>query len=223
MDFLSLNSQNHKQSPPCLSVRLIADLRALADTKTSENNRADYELLFPPKVIENLIFNTNALSLLRCSCVFCMVDSGSDDPPQIPNLMERLKKDEEQENRRLFCVLVFMGAGCLARQLCSVHNRGDGISPQDITLDGILKQILLIKGRNLASRFKLVFNEVRTIFGAPNIEIGYDIDFTDTHLPFLNERPLRLKSNREGTSSKLIGFEIHTGYRGQYVLVCMPF
>jgi hypothetical protein len=229
--YFSKTVEGHGQPPPCSSIKLMGKLRKEAVVKKgSEHDKNDKNLLFPPKHIWEFLSKEKVLSVFCCKCAFCSAVPGSVDSVGLSNLAETLagkaaNGEHDRTKRRLFCVLLFMGAGFLARHLCKIHTEGTDITPQKNILEGLLTPLKTCglfrdadgESRDIASHFMDIFGEARKIFEAPKFKSGDDETFMQNeNLPFLKDAPLLDRSDK---SSRLFAFEIHPEYHGQDVPV----
>jgi hypothetical protein len=234
-DYFSKTVEDHGRSPPCNSIALMEKLRkeAVVKKKESKHDRRDKNLLFPPEHIWKFLSKDKVLFVFSCKCDFCEAVPGTADPVGVSDLAEALagtaaNEAHDRTKRRLFCVLLFMGAGFLARHLCEIHTEGTGITPSEDTLRGLLIPLETRRlfrdtdreSKDITSRFMDIFGEARKIFEAPKFKFGDNGTFMQNeNLPFLKEEPLPFL-DRSGKNSRLFTFEIHSEYHEQDFPVC---
>lgn len=223
--------KRHAKIPPCSAIALGLQFRHAAVTKSrSKHHRADKDLLFPPSLIRRLLTRENVLSVFGCKCTVCNNGLGDANLLSTPNLVQILtEKDghEADNKRRLFSVLLFMGAGFVARRLCAMHTEGLDIAPHEEVLRRELFTPLQSRGlfrssKDPTAHFISIFNEARKIFEAPKFEIGNDDTFVAyKNLPFLKDTPLGDHSQKPPDRGRLFSFEIHREFCGKNIPVCV--
>jgi hypothetical protein len=227
-DFIELVEKQIKsqRSGKCTSIAEIEELRKEAVKKKfrSKHDSRDTNLLFPPTVIRTFLSKERVESVLGCKCAVCkrFLDDNADTVNS--SLVKKLTQTNGDDARRLFSVLLFMGAGFTARHLCGIHFTGLDITPQEAELRVLFSRVqargLWPDEGDLASRFIAIFKEARSIFEVPTFELGnHDTLTTDTfrsheNLPFLNEKPLG-----DPARAPLWSFEIHEEFRGKSIPV----
>lgn len=233
-DYFVKAVRKHAQDPPCFSIKLRKKLRSAAVPKNGGNNdRTDSNLLFPPSIIQRVLFDSeeNVKSVLGCKCAICKDPPGGRDIPSDATLTDVLTRNpggEADDKRRSFSALLFMGAGFAVRHICTFYLRGLEIAGQRDILQQQLFQPLRERGffqdpEDLATLFITIFKEAFQIFNAPKIDIGDYQKFVDVNLPFLNEKQLGDHSADRLDHGRFYIFEVHSEFRGQSVPVCLSY
>ncbi|PMD43575.1 kinase-like protein [Hyaloscypha variabilis F] len=208
----------------CASITAIDELRREAVQKGSRHDWSDANLLFPPTLLQKFLSNKQRLELiLGCQCAICKCFSDGSSVAVNTTLINRLRHQNEDDLRRLFVALLFMGAGFIARHLCGIHTNGLDLGPQEADIQALFsrarQQDLWTKKRDPnADRLLAIFKDTRKIFQVPKFDLpDQDILVTKKfrgheNLPFLNEQPL---GNQD--RAHIWSFEIHSEYRGENV------
>ncbi|KAE9377481.1 kinase-like protein [Stipitochalara longipes BDJ] len=217
--FLDTLSQLHGER--CQSLRLHDALRKEAVKKNGKKkDETNENLLFPPSIINRTLVEKEIRSILTCRCLICASVKGrellADDI-----LVDAVTAEDGYEQRKLFGLLVFMGAGFAARHICSFPPRGWDITSRESSIQSQLFEPLhasssIFPSPEIVTRiFTSVFKQTWLIFDAPKMQIGSVITNLDgVNLPFINEAPLK---GDKGAFGSLYSFEIHAEFRGQGV------
>ena len=217
----------HARHPPCASVALRDQLRAVAVTKNGNKYvKSDENLLFPSDTITKFLkTERNVKSVLGCNCNICKDLPGGRDILSDQTLFDILTQKtgvDADQTRRIFCVLLFMGAGFTARHVCSFDNRGLEVSHQATILQQDLFGPLqgrglfnnLTRSEDLTARFVGIFQEARRVFHTPKLDVGdFRKTFVNVNLPFLREKSLLGNADRHGRA-QIYKFDIHPEYQG---------
>jgi hypothetical protein len=204
----------------CQSLRLHDVLRKEAIKKNGKARDTTTEnLLFPPSIIDRSLVEAEIRSMLACGCSLC----GSVRSSEILSddfLIDAVTAEDGYEQRKLFGLLVFMGAGFAVRHISSFPPRGGDITNREKSIQSQLFEPAsnIFQNPGQATRvFISVFKQTWQVFDAPKMKIGSVITNLDNvNLPFINERPLIGDSHSFGA---LYSFEIHSEFRGDGVPV----
>ncbi|PMD57433.1 kinase-like protein [Hyaloscypha bicolor E] len=221
MDFF-LEALSRLPGDRCQSLRLHDVLRKEAVKKNGKKKDETTEnLLFPPSVIDRILVEKEIRSIVTCVCIVCRSVKGrerlADDV-----LVEAVTAGDGHEQRKLFALLVFMGAGFAARHICSFPPRGWDLSSRESSIQSQLFEPLdrvstdIFSSPEKATRiFTSVFKQTWQVFDAPTMQIGSLITNLDgANLPFINEAPLK---GDKGAFGSLYSFEIHPEFSGYNV------
>jgi hypothetical protein len=160
--------------------------------------------------------------LFSCPCTLCRSVEGR-DLSSVEFLVDAITKKEGETERRLFALLVFIGAGFSVRHICSFHGRGK--SAQESSLQSQLFEPLQRVSKGIfpsAEETTHIFNSIYKknwpLFDTPIMRIGSHItSLSGENLPFLDEKPLEGDKSSYGS---LFSFTIHREFRGDKVPVC---
>jgi hypothetical protein len=218
-----------KQTQRCASIAAIDELRKEAVKKgfQSRNDRSDANLLFPPTLLQKFLSKEQRRLelILGCQCAICKCFSDHSSVTVNTTLINRLRHQNEDDLRRLFAALLFMGAGFIARHLCGIHTNGLDLGPQEADIRKQFsrareQKLWTKKGDPDADRLLAIFEEARKVFEVPRFDPGDHETLArykfrgHENLPFLNEQPLGNPGR-----SRVWSFEIHPEYRGENVPV----
>ena len=218
-------------SQQCSTYRVRRNLRRNAVPKDgSHRNKGDYNLLFPPTVIETSLDIKSVADVLNCSCPVCarvIIKEPVNDHQLIHEITQ------ESGSRELLAILVYMRAGCTMRLL---HRNGLGIGNNfdvgavfagnhDLKFQlfrhipappGILANAYVDE---IATRFCAEFSQMKQLFKSPFFKDSGTFKEipNNSNLPFLRETELR---NRESSYARLYKFEIHEEFCSPALKVC---
>lgn len=210
--------------PRCASHELSTELRGVAKKKNGKaHDKSDENLLFPPSIIQKTLVRENIKRVLGCNCVLCSSVRGRDLLTD-EILTDAITTDDGDEQRRLFALLVFIGAGFAARHVCSFHTRGWDITAREASIKSELFEPLRSATRGIfpppaeiTHIFIAIFKKAWPLFSTPLMKIGNHVtSLSGENLPFLNERPLDADTSSFGS---MYVFEIHPEFRGPNVPV----
>jgi hypothetical protein len=227
IDFF-LDTLNRLPGERCQSLRLHDVLRKEAVKKNGKRKDETTEnLLFPPSVIDRTLVEAEIRSILTCCCTVCVSVKGRERLAD-ETLVDGVTAGDGHEQRKLFGLLVFMGAGFAARHIFSFPPRGWDITSREPSIRSQLFEPLHQVSRNIFTGpekatqvFTSVFKQTWQVFDAPKMQIGNFITNLDgANLPFINEAPLKGDKSAFGS---LYSFEIHSEFRGDGVPVSDPF
>ena len=209
-------------SPRCFSIIVRDELIKAAVRKNSRSRDVtDQNLLFPPSIIRKVLVRDTVANVLGCKCAICRSVKGRDILTD-KQLIDVVTAEEGKDQRQLFAVLVFMGAGFAARHLCSFHTFGWDDATQENSLHSDIFEPLTLgpmKGmirdvpapRQVAELFRTTFTKIWKLFDCPFIKLrNHKTILSGGNLPFINTQPLNSDKSSFGT---LFAFEIHKEFR----------
>jgi hypothetical protein len=208
------------RAPRCYSLELRKQLIHDAVRKNGIPNEAREEyLLFPPSCIKRVLLKDKVTQVLACRCLICGSVGGRDLLTD-NTLIDAVTTEKGDEQRVLFAVLLYMGAGFAARHVCSFHTRGLEIASQAESLQLELFEPLenaagtLFSGAaTVTARFTTIFEKAWRLFASPKLELaGHQWNLSGLNLPFLYETPLKGEKSSFG---RLFAFRIHPEFRGE--------
>jgi hypothetical protein len=214
--------------PRCASHELSAELRSVAKKKNGEtHDKSNRNLLFPPSVIQRTLVRDKIKRVLGCNCKLCSSVRGRDLLTD-EILTDAITTEDGDEQRKLFALLVFIGAGFAARHVCSFHTRGWDITAREASIRSELFEPLGSATRGIfpspaevTNIFIATFKQTWPLFSTPMMKIGNHVtSLSGENLPFLNERPLDADTSSFGS---MYVFEIHPEFRGPNVPVSRLF
>ena len=207
----------------CFSLSLRDELLKSAIKKNGRpRDMSDENLLFPPSIIEKRLAREKVRAILTCECTLCVSVKGrellSDD-----SLVDAVTTKKGDEQRKLFALLAFMGAGFAVRHICSYNTRGWEIENNQPTIQSQLFEPLVEVTHNIFPNpdqvtryFISIYKKMWLLFDSPtmhmrNVKTNYD----GANLPFIDRG---LTADR-GAFGSIYCFEIHVEFRGENIPV----
>jgi hypothetical protein len=221
----------HKQSnPTCFSVTLREELIQVAVKKNGDlRDGRDKNLLFPPTVIRKALSKEKVTKVLGCKCKICCAVKGR-DLLNSSILIDAVTTEDGDEQRQLFAVLVFIGAGFAARHLCSFHTRGWDFNTRKDSIrsdlfepllsdqsTGIARDFPIPEPQQVSEMFLTTLETFRRLFASPTMILdSHTTNLSGENLPFVNVERL---SRDKSSFGLLFTFEIHKEFRGPKIPV----
>jgi hypothetical protein len=211
--FFVINSKSN-----CVSLVLRDELIKEAVKKDGNPlNGGDKNLLFPPRIIRKVLSEDKVKDVLKCPCHICRAVKGR-DPLTDDKLKDAVTKHDEQ--RRLFAVLVFMGAGFAARHLCSFHTSGwDSNTRKDSIQSHLFKPLSssigiaerFSKPKEVTETFLHTLETFWRLFASPTMTLkSHETNLSGENLPFIEEEELNSDNPQ---NSKLFTFKIDEEFK----------
>jgi hypothetical protein len=216
----------------CESLSLRKALIKNAVRKNGEwDDRTIKNLLFPPSIIEKVLSREKVKGVLGCHCRICKHPPGERDLLSDATLTDAVTTKvggEADTQRRLFAVLIYMGAGFAIRHVCSFHTRGlelttqlQGESLREELFKPLQKSEILPDGVDVTGIFTSIFERIMQLFAAPRLEIAsHETDLRGKNLPFIHTEEMGNKVDKS-SFGRLFAFEIHPEFRGKSIPVCL--
>ena len=215
-------------NPRCFSLILREELIKAAVKKNGDpRDMRDKNLLFPPTIVRKALDRDRVAKVLGCKCSICCSVKGRDLLTD-NILIDAVTTEEGDEQRQLFAVLVFMGAGFAARHLCSFHTRGWDVATRKDSIRSTLFEPLNL-GRvtgmardfpapqQVTEIFLALYRQFWRLFASPMMKLGsHETNLSGENLPFVNVGRL---SNDKSSFGSLFTFEIHEEFRGAKIPV----
>jgi len=184
----------------------------------------DENLLFPPSIIQNSLTREKVRAILTCECSLCASVNGrellSDN-----SLVDAVTAKKGDEQRKLFALLVFMGAGFAVRHICSYNTRGWEIENNQPTIQAQLFEPLVQitqeskifpSPAQVTRDFISIYKKMWLLFDSPTMHMANVItNYDGANLPFID----RSLTADKGAFGSIYGFEIHAEFRGDNIPV----
>jgi hypothetical protein len=183
-----------------------------------QRDMSDENLLFPPSTIEKILGREKVRAILTCECTLCASVMGrellSDD-----SLVDAVTAKKGDGLRKLFALLVFMGAGFAVRHICSYNTRGWEIENNQLTIQSQLFEPLVQIFSNPAEvtqDFISIYKKMWLLFDSPIMRMrNVKTIYNGANLPFID----RSLTADKGAFGSIYGFEIHPEFRGDNIPV----
>lgn len=205
----------------CYSLTLRDQLLKAAIKKNGRlRDMSDENLLFPPSIIEKTLGREKVRAILTCECTLCASVKGrellSDD-----SLADAVTAKKGDEQRKLFALLVFMGAGFAVRHICSYNTRGWEIENNQPTIQSQLFEPLVQinifpSPAQVTQDFISIYKKMWLLFDSPTMHMGnVKTNYDGANLPFID----RSLNADKGAFGSIYCFEIHAEFCGDNIPV----
>lgn len=203
----------------CYSLTLRDELLKAAVKKNGkERDMTDENLLFPPSIIQNILEREKVRAILTCECTLCASVMGRELLSD-GSLVDAVTARRGGGLRKLFALLVFMGAGFAVRHICSYSTRGWEIENNQPTIQSQLFKPLaqiFLNPAEVTRDFISIYKKMWLLFDSPIMRMqNVETIYNGANLPFI-DRSLTVD---EGAFGSIYGFEIHPEFRGDNIPV----
>lgn len=217
------DGRDSRPGEDCYSLTLRDELLKAAIKKNGRKwDQSADNLLFPPSIIEKKLGREKVRAILTCECTLCASVKGrellSDN-----SLVDAVTAKKGDEQRKLFALLVFMGAGFAVRHICSYNTRGWDIEHHQPTIQSQLFEPLARITDNIfpipaqvARDFISIYKQMWLLFDSPTMHMGnVKTKYDGANLPFID----RVLTADKGAFGSIYCFEIHAEFRGDKIPV----